>query len=96
MHTPVIMISALEDAEVVARCIAMGADDDLPKPFDPGILRARLGSSLAKKRLHDREQVYARRVAAAGLSDRVVQRAIRGVAHCDFTAAGSCERSRTS
>ena len=33
------------------------------------------------------EQVYARRVAAAGLSDRVVQRAIRGVGHCDFTAA---------
>ena len=32
------------------------------------------------------EQVYARRVAAAGLSDRVVQRAIRGVGHCDFTA----------
>ena len=31
------------------------------------------------------EQVYARRVAAAGLSDRVVQRAIRGVGHCDFT-----------
>ena len=32
------------------------------------------------------EQVYARRVAAAGLSDRVVQRAIRGVGHCDFNA----------
>jgi hypothetical protein len=31
------------------------------------------------------EQVYARRVAAAGLSDLVVQRAIRGVGHCDFT-----------
>ena len=39
MHTPVIMISALEDAEVVARCIAMGADDYLPKPFDPGMLK---------------------------------------------------------
>jgi hypothetical protein len=33
------------------------------------------------------EQFYARRVAAAGLSDRVVQRAIRGVGHCDFTPA---------
>ena len=33
------------------------------------------------------EQIYAQRVAAAGLSDRVVQRAIRGVGHCDFTAA---------
>ena len=60
LHIPIIMISALEDAEVVARCIAMGADDYLPKPFDPAILRARLGASLAKKRLHDREKVYAR------------------------------------
>jgi pimeloyl-ACP methyl ester carboxylesterase len=33
------------------------------------------------------EQVYAQRVAAAGLSDLVVQRAIRGVGHCDFTPA---------
>ena len=60
LHTPVIMISALEDAETVARCIGLGADDYLPKPFDPNILRARLGASLAKKRLHDREQLYAR------------------------------------
>jgi serine phosphatase RsbU (regulator of sigma subunit) len=59
-HVPVIMISALEDAEVVARCIGLGADDYLPKPFDPSILKARLGASLAKKRLHDREQLYAR------------------------------------
>ena len=35
------------------------------------------------------EQIYARRVAAAGLSDRVVQRAIRGVGHCDFTPDGA-------
>lgn len=33
------------------------------------------------------EQVYAQRVAANGLADRVVQRAIRGVGHCDFTPA---------
>jgi hypothetical protein len=33
------------------------------------------------------EQVYAQRAAANGLADRVVQRAIRGVGHCDFTPA---------
>ena len=60
MHLPVIMISALDEADTVARCISLGADDYLPKPFDPGILRARVGASLAKKRLHDREQLYAR------------------------------------
>jgi sigma-B regulation protein RsbU (phosphoserine phosphatase) len=59
-HIPVIMITAVDDAESVARCIEMGAEDHLPKPFNPAILRARIDSALAKKRLRDREQVYAR------------------------------------
>jgi len=33
------------------------------------------------------EQIYAARVAASGRSDLLVQRAVRGVQHCDFTAA---------
>ena len=37
----------------------LGADDFLPKPFDPLLLKARLGASLARKRLHDRERLYA-------------------------------------
>jgi serine phosphatase RsbU (regulator of sigma subunit) len=59
-HVPVILISALDDAESMAKGIAMGADDHLPKPFNPHILRARVGASLARKRLRDREQMYAR------------------------------------
>jgi serine phosphatase RsbU (regulator of sigma subunit) len=59
-HIPVIMITAVDDAESVARCIEMGAEDHLPKPFNPAILRARIDSALAKKRLRDREQVHAR------------------------------------
>ena len=59
-HVPVIMISALDDAESVSKGIALGADDHLPKPFDRQILNARVTASLAKKRLHDREQLYAR------------------------------------
>ncbi|HKZ10818.1 MAG TPA: SpoIIE family protein phosphatase [Rhodanobacteraceae bacterium] len=59
-HLPVILISALDDAESVTRGIALGADDHLPKPFDRQILNARVTASLAKKRLHDREQMYAR------------------------------------
>lgn len=59
-HIPVIMITAVDDTESVARCIEMGAEDHLPKPFNPSILRARIDSALAKKRLRDREQVYAR------------------------------------
>jgi sigma-B regulation protein RsbU (phosphoserine phosphatase) len=55
-HVPVIMISALDDLDMLARCIQKGAEDYLAKPFDPVLLRARIGSSLEKKRLHDQEQ----------------------------------------
>jgi adenylate cyclase len=55
---PVIMISALDEIESIVRCIEMGAEDYLPKPFNPVILRARVEASLEKKRLRDREQAY--------------------------------------
>jgi len=53
---PVIMISALNDLDSIVRCIEAGADDYLAKPFDPVLLRARIGSALEKKRLRDRER----------------------------------------
>ena len=53
---PVIMISALGELQSVARCIEMGAVDYLPKPFNRVLLRARIGASLEKKRLMDRER----------------------------------------
>ncbi len=53
---PVIMISALDELESVVRCIEMGADDYLPKPFNRVLLRARIGASLEKKWLRDRER----------------------------------------
>jgi sigma-B regulation protein RsbU (phosphoserine phosphatase) len=52
-HVPVIMISALDEIESVIRCIELGAEDYLPKPFNPTLLRARVGASLEKKRLRD-------------------------------------------
>ena len=55
-HIPVIMISGIEDNESVVRCLEAGADDFLPKPFDPAILRARIGAGLNRKRLTDLEQ----------------------------------------
>jgi signal transduction histidine kinase len=45
------MISALDEIRSVVRCIEMGAEDYLPKPFDPVLLRARVGACLEKKRL---------------------------------------------
>jgi adenylate cyclase len=53
---PVIMISALDEIDSVVRCIEAGAEDYLPKPFDPVLLRARINASLEKKRLRDREK----------------------------------------
>jgi len=55
---PVIMISALDDVASIVRCIELGAEDYLPKPFNPVLLRARVETSLEKKRLRDREQAY--------------------------------------
>jgi len=52
-HVPVIMISAVDEIESVIRCIELGAEDYLPKPFNPTLLRARVGASLEKKRLRD-------------------------------------------
>ncbi|WP_426956752.1 PP2C family protein-serine/threonine phosphatase [Muricoccus radiodurans] len=50
---PVIVISALTEMEGIVRCIELGAEDYLPKSFDPPLLRARLGALLEKKRLRD-------------------------------------------
>ena len=59
---PVIMISALDDMPSVVRCIEHGAEDFLPKPFDPVLLRARISASLEKKRLRDAEKEYLEQV----------------------------------
>ncbi|MPZ72062.1 MAG: response regulator [Nitriliruptorales bacterium] len=69
-HLPVIVISTLDDLPSIVRCIEMGATDFLPKPFNASLLRARLHTSLADKRLRDLELEYleqvGRVVAAAG------------------------------
>ena len=61
-HIPVIVISALNEIESVIRCIEMGATDYLTKPFDPVLLRARMNSSMASKRLHDAEQEHSQEI----------------------------------
>jgi len=59
---PVIVISAVDDMESIARGIRMGAEDYLPKPFDPLLLRARVSACLERKRLRDQELVYLHRI----------------------------------
>jgi adenylate cyclase len=57
-YTPVIMLSALDELDKVVRCIEIGAEDFLPKPFNHVLLNARIGACLEKKRLRDQEQAY--------------------------------------
>jgi adenylate cyclase len=60
---PVIVLSALDEIGSVVRCIELGAEDYLPKPFDPVLLRARIGACLEKKRLRDQEVELRRQLA---------------------------------
>ena len=97
-HLPVIVISGVDDAESVVRCIEMGAEDFLPKPFDPVILRARVNAGLNRKALHDLEQERVRSVFARFVPESVVGALLdrteggshdpRGVAHGDRAVRG--------
>ncbi|TMK07818.1 MAG: adenylate/guanylate cyclase domain-containing response regulator [Alphaproteobacteria bacterium] len=59
---PVVMISADTDAEKVSQCIELGADDYLPKPFNPTILRARIAAALRRHSLRALENEYVGRI----------------------------------
>ena len=55
---PVIVVSALDELDSIVRCIEAGAEDYLTKPVNAVLLRARIGASLERKRLHDRERQF--------------------------------------
>lgn len=48
-YLPVIVISPLKEIDAVVRCLEMGADDYLLKPFNPVIFKARIEASIEKK-----------------------------------------------
>ena len=50
---PVIVISALDKMDSVVKCIKMGAEDHLSKPFDPTLLEARVSACLEKKQMRE-------------------------------------------
>ncbi|NEO85842.1 MAG: diguanylate cyclase [Spirulina sp. SIO3F2] len=64
-NIPVIMISALNEIDSVVKCIQLGAEDYLTKPFNPVLLKARIGACLEKKRLRDQEILYTKQLAQA-------------------------------
>jgi two-component system cell cycle response regulator len=88
---PVIVISALDEMDSVIRCIGMGAEDFLPKPFDPLLLRARLGACLEKKRLRDQEIEYLQQVAQVTAAAAAVEEGQFALESLDGVAARSDE-----
>ena len=64
-YIPTIMISALDEIDSVVKCIEMGAEDYLAKPFNPVFLRARIGACLEQKRLRDQESLHLAQLAEA-------------------------------
>ncbi len=69
----VIVTSAVEGIDSVVRCIELGAEDYLSKPVNPVLLRARIGSGLAKKQLRDQQRAMVRRFATSEVADDVQQ-----------------------
>ena len=69
---PVIMISASDELDSVVRCIELGAEDYLPKPLNPVLLRARVSASLEKKRLRDQQRELIRKFATSEVADELL------------------------
>jgi class 3 adenylate cyclase len=65
---PVIVTSSLEGIDHVVRCIELGADDYLHKPVNPVLLKARIDSSLEKKRLRDQQKALVERFATSAVA----------------------------
>jgi CheY-like chemotaxis protein len=59
---PVVIVSALGDMHSIIKGIEMGAEDYLPKPIDPVLLRARLANGLQKRAWQLQEQLYIRQI----------------------------------
>jgi putative two-component system response regulator len=80
-HLPVIVISAADDLDSIVKCIELGAEDYLPKPFNRVILKARVGASMEKKRLRDQETVYRKQIEEYNLHlEHRVQSQVREIA----------------
>ncbi len=82
-NIPVIMLSALDDVNQIVQCILMGAEDYIFKPFNPVLLKARIGASLEKIRLRE-QTVGTLRVFVSSASDvtperKVVKQVLRGL-----------------
>ena len=72
-NIPVIVISAMNDLQSVVKGIEQGAEDYLPKPFEPVLLHARISSSLEKKRLRDEHRRLIRTFADKEVAEELMR-----------------------
>jgi class 3 adenylate cyclase len=70
---PVIVTSSVEGVANIVRCIELGAEDYLPKPVNPVLLKARINASLEKKRLRDQQKELVRRFATSEVAQDLQQ-----------------------
>ena len=88
---PVVVVSAVDDIARVARCLELGAEDHLLKPFDPALLRARISGALEKKCLRD--QVARQLATTRAVFGRYVP---EGVAESILAGKGSVAPMQTT
>lgn len=96
-NIPVIMTSAMDEIDSVARCIEMGAEDYLFKPVNPTLLKARINASLEKKRLRDQQQELIRKFATSDVAEELMANGFTlGGKYVDATALFADIRSFTT
>jgi sigma-B regulation protein RsbU (phosphoserine phosphatase) len=57
-HIPVMVTSTADDVDKIAKCVELGAEDYLLEPFNPLLLKTRIGACIEKKRLRDQAQAH--------------------------------------
>ncbi len=70
---PVIVTSSVEGLDNVVRCINLGAEDYLHKPVNQVLLKARISSSIGKKRMRDQQKAMVRRFVTSEVADDMLQ-----------------------
>lgn len=92
---PVIVISAVDELDSVVRCIENGAEDYLPKSYNPVVLRARLNACMQRKKLRDLEKVYLQQEVMLHQSEKLATlgKLSAGLAHEMNNPAAAVQRS---